>query len=476
MSRTDIVTAAVLATVALAVAPAPASAATNPWLVPPDQFLNMAHQGGELEAPGNTLYAFKSAMRERGADSIEMDSYISADGQLVIGHDATLNGTTNFGTPSAPPPFNEPGASDKIWDYTVAELKKLDDAYWFAPGTGQYDHGRPPGDYELRGVADGTVPPPAGYDADDFRIPTFEEVLAAFPHTRINIELKDQPGFTDKGIAAARELARVLAAQPGGDNENVLVVSFGQPEMVAFHAAMPEHDSLAASLEATSGYALEGKPIEPSPEALQPPDTYDVDGTLIDAPAFLEAIAEQRGDDYAIHVWGANGTTEDDALYQHMLDVGVQGFMAMEPSKLTAFLCAKDVPRPDGSSHCKPNPGMAGIAPVLAASPPEPKRVEIRAGKRVVVRVGVANVGNQDLHGTLACATTKGKARRWVKPGRCGNRHQVVPGEPEVARIPIRAKRRAHGRYEVAVELTSDDGGSVERGLTVRVAGKRGHR
>lgn len=119
---------------------------------------------------------------------------------------------------------------------------------------------------------------------------------------------------------------------------------------------------------------------------------------------------------------------------------------------------------------------MAGIAPVLAASPPEPRRVEIRPGERAVVRVGVTNAGNQDLHGTLVCATAAGKARRWVKPGRCGNRHIVVPGEPEVARVPIRTKRRANGRYEVTVELTSDDGGSVERGLTVRVAGKRRHR
>jgi hypothetical protein len=51
----------------------------------------------------------------------------------------------------------------------------------------------------------------------------------------------------------------------------------------------------------------------------------------------------------------------------------------------------------------------------------------------------------------------------------------VVPGEPEVARIPIRAKRRARGRYAVTVRLTSDDGGGTERELKVRVKGKRKH-
>jgi glycerophosphoryl diester phosphodiesterase len=34
----------------------------NPWLQ--NRFLNMAHQGGEDEAPSNTLFAFKSAIRE----------------------------------------------------------------------------------------------------------------------------------------------------------------------------------------------------------------------------------------------------------------------------------------------------------------------------------------------------------------------------------------------------------------------------
>lgn len=462
------------AAAAMGVVPAAAAAETNPWLTPPDQFINLAHQGGELEAPGNTMYAFKRAMREAGADGIEMDAYISADGELVVLHDRTLNGTTNSQQPGAPAPFG-PGSSDEIWDYTVAELKELDAAYWFAPGTGQYDHGRPPGDYVLRGVADGAKSPPAGYAASDFRIPTFEEVLAEFPDTRIDIEIKHQDGHDAEGAAAARELAAILAAQPGGDDENVLVSSFGQGELEAFHEALPEHDSLSASLDATSGYALDNEEIDPPAQALQPPDVYDLGGTLIDAPAFLKAIASQRGDSYALHVWGSDAEPEGPNLYQHMLDVGVQGFFAQKPELLSQFLCGRDVPRPDGSSHCTPNPSMPGIRPILERVAPEPKRVQVRAGGRVVVEVGVGNAGNLDMHGTLACATAKGGAARWVKPGRCGNRGRVVPGRPEVARIPIGAKRRADGRYEVTVKLTSDDGGSVERPLTVRVQGKRKH-
>ena len=66
----------------------------------------MAHQGGELEAPGNTLYAFKTALKDRGADAVEMDAYITSDGELVVNHDLTVNDTTDFGDPSAADPWD----------------------------------------------------------------------------------------------------------------------------------------------------------------------------------------------------------------------------------------------------------------------------------------------------------------------------------------------------------------------------------
>ena len=71
-----------LAPTASAVSPDP-----NPWLQ--KRFLVMAHQGGEDEAPSNTLFAFKSAIRDRGADSLELDVNLSSDGQLMVIHDDT---------------------------------------------------------------------------------------------------------------------------------------------------------------------------------------------------------------------------------------------------------------------------------------------------------------------------------------------------------------------------------------------------
>src|ERR687895_157792 len=83
-------------TVAVGLAlPAGASAqlvTDNPWLERGP--LNIAHQGGEIEAPSDTLYAFKTAKR-KGADVIETDVHLTADGRVVVLHDETVDRTTN---------------------------------------------------------------------------------------------------------------------------------------------------------------------------------------------------------------------------------------------------------------------------------------------------------------------------------------------------------------------------------------------
>ena len=73
--------------------------------------LIFAHRGDVETAPENTLAAFESAL-SKGADGIELDVYLTADGKLVVHHDHYL-GRTNDG-------------SGFIGDFTLAELQKLD--------------------------------------------------------------------------------------------------------------------------------------------------------------------------------------------------------------------------------------------------------------------------------------------------------------------------------------------------------------
>jgi len=53
-----------------------------------------AHRGASAQAPENTLAAFELAV-EQGADAIELDVKLSADGEVVVFHDVSVGRTTD---------------------------------------------------------------------------------------------------------------------------------------------------------------------------------------------------------------------------------------------------------------------------------------------------------------------------------------------------------------------------------------------
>ena len=58
-------------------------------------WIRIAHRGASGSAPENTLAAFKKAL-EIGVDAVELDLHGTADGEIVVIHDATLDRTTNL--------------------------------------------------------------------------------------------------------------------------------------------------------------------------------------------------------------------------------------------------------------------------------------------------------------------------------------------------------------------------------------------
>lgn len=76
-----------------------------------------AHRGSSAHAPENTLAAFELTV-EQGADGIELDVKLSADGHVVVIHDATVDRTT--------------GMHGRVKDMRLDELRALDAGSFFS--------------------------------------------------------------------------------------------------------------------------------------------------------------------------------------------------------------------------------------------------------------------------------------------------------------------------------------------------------
>jgi glycerophosphoryl diester phosphodiesterase len=79
--------------------------------------LVFAHRGASAHAPENTLAAFELALAH-GANGVELDVKLSADGEVVVIHDATIDRTTG-----------EKGHVSKL---TLAALRELDAGSFFS--------------------------------------------------------------------------------------------------------------------------------------------------------------------------------------------------------------------------------------------------------------------------------------------------------------------------------------------------------
>lgn len=78
--------------------------------------LVVAHRGASDRAPENTMEAFRLAV-ELGADAIELDVHLSADGHLAVIHDPTLDRTTDRTTTVAEVSMTEIQAADAGWTF-----------------------------------------------------------------------------------------------------------------------------------------------------------------------------------------------------------------------------------------------------------------------------------------------------------------------------------------------------------------------
>jgi glycerophosphoryl diester phosphodiesterase len=315
----------ILAAVAALLAPAGPAAASSSW--PQRRVLNIAHQGGEDEFPSNTMYAFRRALRV-GADMLELDIGVSRDGHVVVMHDTSVDRTTN--------------AHGYIKDFKLAQLERLDNAYWFAAGDDAYRHDRARRAYKLRGIATGRRRPPRGFRAADFRIPTLARVLRAFPHTPINIEIKgrDRAETPDQYVRNANALARTLEHVHRRD---IVIASFKQEAIDRFHSLLPRF-ALAPAVAGSASYLLAGGSPGPGVRVFQLPITFQLGGSLVQVTTRAN-VARAHRDGYAWHVWFSDDG-ESVATWNRMLSYCVDGLMTARPRALERLLDRRHIERP----------------------------------------------------------------------------------------------------------------------------------
>ena len=263
----------------------------------------IAHRGASGHAPENTMAAFELALQQ-GADAIELDVRLTADGVPVVLHDPTLDRTTSHQGPLGAV------ASDRLRD--------IDAGARFTP-----DRGRT---YPFRGSG--------------VQVPTLTEVLRAFPLMPFLIEIKEAPaqeavkrGLLEEGAVLRCVLASEHDAALTSFREPPFAVAAGGREIGALYRAV-----LFRRVPAAVPYS-----------ALSVPARYR--GLVVPTRRF-NAAARALG--CPVHVW----TVNDPALARRLWANGAAGIVTNFPDRMVASRESR-VPSPDKSKELFRLPGSS---------------------------------------------------------------------------------------------------------------------
>lgn len=329
-----------------------ASARSSTHAAPPpgasDQVLNVGHRGASGYAPEHTIPAYDLALR-LGADYIEQDLQLTADGVLVVLHDETLDRTARGPAENCAGPVSAK---------TLAQIKTCDVGSWFNERFP--DYARP----EYVGL----------------RVPTLKEVFERYRHSaNYYIETKS-PETADRMEERLLELMDAYGlTAPAEDRGAVLIQSFSPLSLQRISALNPRLPliQLYAGSETSATIRATLDVVERYAVGIGPSKT-DVDADL---------VREAHTRCLDIHPFTVNEQPEMTAL----IEAGVDGMFTNFPDRLDAVLGIDAVPgrhaafrAAQASERCRDTSALASGTSVDDA-------------RRVSVRL----LGINDLHGHL---------------------------------------------------------------------------
>ncbi|MBA3695051.1 MAG: glycerophosphodiester phosphodiesterase [Acidobacteria bacterium] len=250
--------------------------------------LVFAHRGGGGLIPENTLEAFVYSAR-MGVDVLELDIHSTADGTLVVHHDAAVDRTTD--------------GRGRVNELTLEAVKKLDAGYLFSLDSGQ------------------TFP----FRGQKITVPTLREIFDALPEMTFNIEPKQHTPSIVKPLCSLIRERKMI--------DKTIVGSFNQTTIDDFRRECPEVATSASPSEVSRFLALSkaglGDSYSPPMQALQVPENL---GSLqVVSKEFVET-AHRRN--LKVHVWTINETAD----MQRLIEMGVDGIMTDYPDRLLKLL------------------------------------------------------------------------------------------------------------------------------------------
>jgi len=238
-----------------------------------------AHRGASAYAPENTLAAFRLA-KLQGAPAIELDAKLTADKEVVVIHDATVDRTTN--------------GTGKVNELTFEEIRKLDAGLKFAP--------------EFRGE----------------KIPSLKEVFEDCSDSLyINVELTNYASPRDE---LPQKVAQLVVET--GVGEKVLFSSFDLFNLTKIKKLLPHSEVAILALPGWKGLAARSFPGRwVSPKIVHP--------FLGDASASF--IRRQKKHGRRVHVW----TVDEQDDMRRLFLLGVDGIFTDVPNLANQLIRGK---------------------------------------------------------------------------------------------------------------------------------------
>jgi glycerophosphoryl diester phosphodiesterase len=256
----------------------------------PGQFANIAHRGGSLEAPENTIVAFSHAHQIDENIYFELDVHETKDGEIVVHHDGTLERTSD--------------GKGHIADFTYTELQKFDEGYRFTTDGGK------------------TFP----FRGKDCKIPKLTEVLTTFPKSHLSIELKEGLRFFGDKVAKivfdTQSQERICIA--GEDHKTLIKTAKLMPTVCSgFSAREMKFNFVFTLLHLPNFFASTRGDVMQIP--------YSHNGHIVVTPAFLKR-AHAHGK--FVHVW----TVNDEPTMRRLIEIEADGIITDAPTLLTRVL------------------------------------------------------------------------------------------------------------------------------------------